>query len=156
MRIVPERGTATRIVALLGLLAAGPLVANMLAPTLSPGSGLVHFFSPFVFGLVMVGGIFLWVGLGVVTVLSGGLIRMASGRRTGVKIEAGQRLVPPGYIGFAVLGGVAGAALGVAGAAFSDGALVTSLGGWLALGLAYGACLWLAAHQGYLPFPDDD
>lgn len=156
MRTVPERSNAVRIVTILVAIFAGPAVANFVAPTLSPGSALVEFFAPFSFAFVLVAGIFFWIGLGIVTVLSGGLIQMARGQRSELRVEEGDRLVPPGYVAFVVLGGLVGGVLGVAGGLLSDAGIVPSLAGWLALGLGYGGALWLAAHHGYLPFPEDE
>lgn len=142
---------------ILGGFVAGPLAACYLAPRLSPGSALVQAIAPFSFASVLFFGILLWVGLGVMTVLTGGLVRKARGKGpAGQTVDPAHRLVPPGYGSFLVLGGLVGAGMGAVGGVLSTASFAVAFFGWLGLGLAYGTVLWSAAHNGYLPFPDDD
>lgn len=156
MRTVPARPLAVQLLGVVGALVAGPLLASLLSPRLSPGSGVIAAVAPMLFGLVLFFGILLWVGLGLFTALLAGLGRLVRGARFAQSTGAGERLVPPGYLAFVLLGGLAGLGLGVAGALLSPAALLPSIGGWLAAGLGYGALLWGAAHWGYLPFPEED
>lgn len=157
MRTVPARTRAVQIPTILAAFVAGPLAAYLMSPTLSPGSTVIAAVAPFAFGLVLFLGILLWVGFGVITVITGGLVRIARGRG-GVrqKVGPGEMLVPAGSPSFVLLGGLVGAGLGSVGWLLSDVPFLTGFGGWLGLGLAYGAALWMAAHNGFLPFPEDD
>jgi len=157
VRTVPDRSTAVQILTILTSFLAGPLAAYSLAPRLSPGSGFIQAIAPFSLASVLFFGILLWVGLGVITVLTGGLLRKAKGKGpAGQTVAPEHRLVPPGYRSFIVLGGLVGGTMGTIGAVLTTGSFATAFFGWLGLGLAYGTVLWSAAHHGYLPFPDDD
>ena len=157
MRIVPERSRLVQALSVIALFVAGPVAARGASATLSPNSAVVAAVAPFGFGLVMFFGILFWVGLGIVTVLTGGIVQLARGRApVGRAMGPDERLVPPGYLSFVVLGGVVGTTLGVLGAVLSDASPLRSLSGWLGLGLTYGAGLWAAARSGFLPFPEED
>ena len=157
VRTVPDRSTTVQVLTILAGFVAGPLAAYALAPRLSPGSDLIRAIAPFSFASVLFFGILFWVGLGVITVLTGGLLRKAKGKGpAGQTVDPEHRLVPPGYGSFIALGGLVGGAVGAVGALLSSGSFATAFVGWLGLGLAYGTVLWSAAHHGYLPFPDDD
>lgn len=157
MRTVPERSNAVRILSVLVAFIAGPLSAYHMAPLLSPDSGFVHAIAPLVFALIMFFGILLWIGLGVIKVLMGGFRHKARRKETIDQPEtSGRRLVPPGYKSFIVLGILIGTLLGIIGGVLSSASFSSALVGWIGLGLAYGMLLWLGAHHGYLPFPDDD
>lgn len=157
MRIVPARSTAVHVVSILALFLGGPAVGAWLAGALTPDSLFISVVAPFSFAFVMLAGLFVWIGAGIVTVLTAGLFRVASGKGpAGRSLEPGQSFLPPGYRGFVVVGGLVGGALGLAGGILSEAAMVPALTGWLAGGLGYGGLLCAAAHNGFLPFPDDD
>lgn len=153
MRVVPERSPWSQLVAVFGGLLLGPYAGLQLSRVLAPGSGLVETASIVAFALVFVGGTLLWAGIGVVTVVAGGLWRLLRGRRPGPEsLTSADRIVPPGYRSYVVLGAGAGIAVGLLAGLATALTVPVAVGAWTAGGLAYGFLLWAAAHHGYLPF----
>lgn len=147
MRTVPERSPILQILAVFGGFLLGPWVALQIGLRLAPESGLVHTVSVFAFVLVFVGGTLLWSGVGIATTVAG---RLSRGRRP--RSQGTGRIVPPGYRSYVVLGCGAGAAVGLVAGVATSMTVGAAVAVWTVVGAAYGMLLWLAAHQGYLPF----
>lgn len=157
MRVVPDRPFGLQVVTFFGLLILGPLAGHHLAAFLLPRSELVQTVSLFAFALVFVGGMMLWMGLGVATVVLKGLTRLARGKPPGPEgLEPTDQIVPSGYRGFVVLGVVMGLGMGILAALLTELPVGTGVRWWTVVGLAYGLGLWAAAHHGYLPFPEPE
>lgn len=77
-----------------------------------------------------------------------------SARAENLRVE--DRVVPPGYRAFPVLGGLLGAIVGLTAGILTGLSVADAVGIWVGTGLAYGLALWLAAHHGYLPFPEPE
>lgn len=157
MRVVPERSPWLQIVTVFGGFLLGPYTGLRIGLALTPESDLVQTMSVFGMALIFVGGLLLWMGLGIVTVVVSFLWRVVRGRRPGpAKLDAADRLVPPGYRAFVIVGVVMGALVGLLAAVATDLTLAPALSVWTLAGLAYGLVLWTAAHHGYLPFPEPE
>lgn len=157
MRVVPERSPWLQIVTTFGGFLLGPYTGLRLGTALAPGSDFVQTASTFGMALVFVGGLLLWAGLGIVTVVVAFLWRVLRGRKPGPgKLEATDRLVPPGHRSFVVMGVVMGALVGLLAAVATDLTLTRALVVWTLSGTLYGLLLWSAAHHGYLPFPEPE
>jgi hypothetical protein len=157
MRVVPERSPWAQLATVLACFFVGPFAGLRLGLRLAPESDLAQTVGVFALASVFVGGMVVWMGLGVVVVVGSGLLNLIRGRRPGpATLRATERLVPPGYRSFVILGVSLGAASGLL------AGLVTPLGvgaavlAWSALGTAYGVLLWAAAHYGWLPFPEPE
>lgn len=153
MRVVPERSPWLQIATVFGGFLIGPLAALRLSQALVPESDLLQTASTFGFALVFVGGTLLWTGIGLVTVVVGGLWNLLRGRVPGPKgLRSCDRIVPPGYRAFIVLGVAFGLVLGLLAGLATAFSVPAAVAIWTAAGLAYGVVLWMAAHHGYLPF----
>lgn len=157
MRVVNRPSPWLQAATVLAAFLLGPLCASQLSALVAPGSVLVEIASFFAFTLVFIGGMVLWMGLGVGSVVLRGLWDLVRRRQLGrLKSEPTESLVPPGYRSFAVLGLVNGLGVGlVAGVTTPLGVGVAALV-WGLTGLIYGLLLWGAAHHGYLPFPEPE
>lgn len=157
MRLVPERPASLQILTVFGGLLLGPWAALRTGLYLAPESDLVHTASVLGFALVFVGGTLFWAGLGIATVVLGGLWNLVRGRRPGpASLGTSDRIVPPGYRAYPVLGCGAGLLVGLLAGAVTDLPIRTAAAVWALLGLVYGGLLWAAAHHGYLPFPEPE
>lgn len=156
MRVVPERSPWAQIVTVLILMCVGPVLGLALAVYLAPDSDVVQVLSPMAFGVTFVGGLLLWMGLGIVAVVGRFLILVARGRLRAEAPSRTERLVPPGYRVFPILGGVLGAGMGLLAGLLTTLTVVVAVGAWAATGVAYGWVLRRAAHEGYLPFPEPE
>lgn len=157
MRVVPERAPWLQIATVFGGLLIGPYAGFRVSRFLAPDSGLVETASILGLAFVFVAGMVLWMGLGVATVLVGFVWRIARRRRPGPGfLGRGDRLVPPGYRAFVVLGVISGILVGLIAGLVTELRVPAALGAWTVLGLGYGLLLWTAAHHGYLPFPEPE
>jgi hypothetical protein len=155
MRVVPERSPLAQIAVVFGGFFVGPWTGLRLAIALTPESDLVQTASVFGFALVFAGGMLLWAGFGIVTVVFGALVSLVRGRRPGLDSpRITDRTVLPGYRAFPVMGLVFGLLLGLLAALATELTLLTATAAWTFAGLGYGLALWAAAHHGYLPFPE--
>ena len=156
-RVVPVRSPLLQLGTWFGGLLLGPWVALRLAVALAPEADLVQIASVMGFAGIFVGGLLIWMGIGVVTVVAAGIGRLMRGRRPGVDgLRDSEAVVPRGYRAFPLLGAVLGAGTGFLAGLLSP---VTVIGGilmWGGTGLLYGLLLWTAAHHGYLPFPEPE
>lgn len=153
MRYVPERSPLFQIVAVFGGFLLGPWAALQTGLLLAPESGVVHTVSVFAFALVFAGGSLLWAGIGIVTVVGRGLWSLARGRRPGPpSLQVSDRIVPPGYRAYVVLGCIAGVGVGLVAGLVTGLSIVQGVAAWTGVGLLYGMLLWALAHYGYLPF----
>lgn len=156
MRGVPERAPLLQIGAVFGGFLLGPLAGLRLAMVLAPGSDLVQSLSVFAFAGVFAGGLVVWSGLGIVRVVLSALGRILRRRRLGAAITTSDRIVPPGYRAFLVLGPLIAAPVGLVAGVVSDVSVLAGGAAWALAGWAYGWALWWAAHAGYLPFPEPE
>lgn len=157
MRTVPERPLLVHVVVVFGGFLAGPYFALRLGAWLTPDSDLVQTVAVFAFALVFAGGTTLWMGLGVATVVARGLWALLRGRRPGPEgLRADRQLVPTGYRAYAVLGVVGGLLVGLLAGLATELSVALGVAAWGGLGLAYGTALSLAAHHGWLPFPEPE
>lgn len=157
MRIVPERSLWAQLATFLAAMILGPVVALGLALMLAPASDLVHAASVIGFGAVFVGGLLVWMGIGVVTVAAGFFANLVRGPRPGAKgLAETERAVPAGYRAFALLGAVLGGSVGLLAGVVTPMSVPAATIIWGTAGVAYGAALSLAAHTGYLPFPEPE
>jgi hypothetical protein len=153
MRRVPQRSPWLQLVTVFGAMLLGPWAGLRTGLYLVPESDLVQSVSVFAFALVFVGGTLLWAGIGIVTVVLGGLWRLARGRVPGpASLRPSDRIVPPGYRAYVVLGCGAGVAVGLLAAAVTQLTIPVATAAWTGVGALYGLLLWAAAHHGYLPF----
>jgi hypothetical protein len=136
--------------------AAGPALGVAVAHWTAPGSELAQVVSPLAFSGAFIGGLILWFGIGVVSVVGDALYRLVRGRwRWHRGSPSATQFVPPGCgaflplaLGFGLLAGV------VAGLAHPSTSFWGSCGAHLAAGAAYGSWLRALALRGYLPFPE--
>ncbi len=158
MRTVPERSAIFSFITLLAGFLSGPLIGAWFGQTLAPDSELSQIATLLVFPAVFVIGMMFWLGLAVATVVIGGIVGLFRGRMpwSGPRVGAGRVEVPPGYWVFPVLAVVLAGGAGVVQALLTETALLTALGAHLVVGGGYGGALWLAAHLGYLPFPEPE
>lgn len=153
MRVVPERSPSLQILTAFGGFLVGPLVALRVSAVLAPESDLVQTASVVAFAAIFAGGAVIWLGLGIAAVVVSFFWNLLRGRAPGApSLGQGDRLVPPGYRVFIVLGGAVGLAVGVLAGLATEQSLALATATWTLLGLGYGAFLWVAAHHGYLPF----
>ncbi|HSG50221.1 MAG TPA: hypothetical protein VLA43_20510, partial [Longimicrobiales bacterium] len=148
MRVVPERSPWALIATTLVLMCAGPVVGLALAVFLAPDSDVVQVLSPLAFGVTFVGGLFLWMGVGIVAVVGRFFVLLARGRLRAEAPKRTERLVPPGYRIFPVLGGVLGLGMGLLAGLLTPLTVMVAAGAWTAAGAAYGWVLRQAAHEG--------
>lgn len=157
MRTVPERSGWAQLGTVVLLLAGGPWGALELAAAAAPSSRVVQSLAPLAFAGILAGGLLLWMGVGIVSVVGRFLWRLARGRNPWADAPGrSRRLVPPGYGAFPVLGVAVGGALGATMAWLTGWTLLPALAVWVGGGAGYGAALWSAAHWGYLPFPEPE
>lgn len=157
MRTISERHPGLQILTFFGGLLLGPLASLQLSRSLTPGSAIVETSSIFGFAAVFIGGTLWWMGFGLLTVVLGGLWRLLRGRAPGPEgLSPQTRLVPPGYRAFPVLGVLFGALVGLVAGLSTELTILAGIAAWGAAGLGYGTLLWIAAHHGYLPFPEPE
>lgn len=157
MRTVPERAAGTRIAVVFGGFLLGPLAASRVSAFLAPGSELVQTAGALAFVLVFVGGTLIWTGFGIAAVVLRALGSLIRGRLPSPATSpTGDRLVPPGYRSYVFLGSVLGIAVGALAALVTELGAIPAIGAWGGLGVFYGVSLSLAAHHGYLPFPEPE
>ena len=157
MRTVPRRTLWTQGLFTTGALFAGPLLGLGMAAGFAPESGLTQVLGVLGFATVLLGGSVLWMGVGVVAVVSRGLWRLARGQSLRSEAtRAGEVEVPPGYRVFLLLGLLIGGFVGFVGGVVSDLTVVAGVALWTGAGGAYGAALSTAAARGYLPFPEPE
>lgn len=157
MRVVKRRSPWIQAATVLGGFVLGPFCASRMSALLAPGSFVVDIAAFLGFAMIFMGGTFLWMGLGVATVVLRGLRQLAGGQRTRVVVsEDTESMVPPGYRSYWVLGAALGTAVGLLAGILSPLSIPVAVLAWGLSGLAYGALLWAAAHHGYLPFPEPE
>lgn len=157
VRVVPERAPLLQIATVFAGLLLGPLGGLRLAMLLTPDSDLVQSLSVFAFVGVFATGLLVWMGVGVVTVVLASLRHIVRGRRPGAEsLTAGDRIVPPGYSAFVLLGPLIACPVGLLAGLVSELSVVTGVVAWALAGLAYGWSLWWVARAGYLPFPEPE
>lgn len=139
--------------AVFGGFLVGPFAALQLARGLTPGSELVETLGVLAFALIFVGGMLLWMGIGIATVAASFFWKLLRGKspRAGAP-EPTDQVAPPGYRSFVILGVVLGGLVGLVAGVGTDLSIMTAAAVWGLAGLGYGALLWAAAHYGYLPF----
>lgn len=153
MRVVPERSPWLQIASVFGGFFLGPFSALRLANSFVPDSDLVQTAGVFAFVLVFVGGTLLWMGLGFATLV----LQVIRGNPRGAGSPgASDRVVPPGYRSYVLLGILAGVSVGLLAGLVTHLSVASATGLWGLLGAAYGVALWAAAHHGYLPFSEPD
>jgi hypothetical protein len=153
MRRVPQRSPWLQLVTVFGAMLLGPWAGLRTGLYLVPESDLVQSVSVFAFALVFVGGTLLWAGIGIVSVVGGGLWRLVRGRAPGpISIRPSDPMVPPGYRAYIVFGCLAGIAVGLLAGMVTELTVVGATAAWTGVGTGYGLLLWAAAHHGYLPF----
>jgi hypothetical protein len=154
---VPERPFLLQVVTVFGGLLVGPFFGHLMGVWLTPDSVVVQTVGWFTFALVYVGGTMLWIGIGIVTVVVSGLWRLLRGQRPGPEgFSPSHRVVPAGYRSYAILGVVGGVLVGLLAGLVTELAVATGLVAWTLFGLAYGGSLSVAAHHGWLPFPEPE
>lgn len=157
MRAVPDRPWWAQLLTALAAMIGGPLLGLQMASALAPGSEVTQILGVLGFAAVLVAGAVLWMGLGIVTVVAGGLWKLVRGRSLRPEgLAAGETMVPPGYKVFLVLGPLFGGFVGLSAGLLSDLTVISAVAIWTGAGFGYGAALWLAAHHGYLPFPEPE
>lgn len=157
MRLVKEPSPFLQVIAVFGSFFIGPWAGLQTSLYLVPDSDLVQTVSVLAFGLVFVGGTLLWAGFGIAWVVVTGLWRLVRGRAyRPSSLPESDRVVPPGYRIYLVLGAAGGLGVGMLAGAITDLSMMRAVTTWTVVGLAYGWLLWLAAHHGYLPFPEPE
>lgn len=157
LRIVPERTLAVQVASVLGGFAAGPLLAMAVGAAVAPSGGGGATLGLFGFVATFLGGLLLWMGLGIVSVLGRLLVGLVRRRVPDPPAADGsERLVPTGYGAFLVLGVMAGMGTGMVAGLTTSAPLARALAAWTLAGAAYGWALRSLAHHGYLPFPEPD
>jgi len=131
----------------------GPYVALQLGLLLTPRSDLVQTVGVLAFAMIFAGGALLWMGIGIVTVVASFIWKVLRGLspRSGAPAP-NNRIAPPGYRSFVILGILLGGAVGLFAGLVTDLSITTAAAAWGLAGLGYGLLLWAAAHHGYLPF----
>ena len=136
----------------------GPFLGVVVAHCTAPGSELAQVTSPLAFALTFAGGLMLWFGLEIVSVVGNALYRLSRGRwrwrwrRRSPKTET---FVPPGYGVFLPLALVLGLMAGVvAGVVPQSGSFWNTCTAHAIAGGGYGVLLRTLAREGYLPFPE--
>ena len=145
------------LLSVLACFAGGPVLGVAVAHWAAPGSELAQFVSPLAFALSFAGGLVLWFGVGVVTVVGRGLPRLLSGRRRRARTAAppAAATIPPGHGSFLPLALAFGLLAGiVAGSVPQASSFWFSCAAHLVAGAAYGTALRALARRGYLPFPE--
>ena len=156
-RLVPVRSPWLQLGTWLGCLLLGPWAALRLGVALAPEADLVQVLSVAGFAGIFVGGLLIWMGIGVVTVVAAGIGQLIRGRRPGVEgLGASETVVPRGYRAFPVLGVVLGTGTGFLAGLLSPVNVIGGVLVWGGVGVLYGLLLWTAAHNGYLPFPEPE
>jgi hypothetical protein len=156
VQLAPSRNPAFVLAGVLVALLGGPILGAIVAHLTAPGSELAQTTSPLAFVLTFVGGMLLWFGVGVLSMIGDLLHRLLRGRwRTPRPTHDAETLVPAGHGAFLPLSLVLGALAGlVAGLASETGSFFMAFAIHLAAGGGYGALLRGMARQGYLPFPE--
>lgn len=154
----PARHPALVLASAFASFAGGPVLGALVAHWAAPGSELAQLVSPLAFALAFVGGLMLWLGVGVLSLVGRALYGLMRGRRQWRRRSrqaAGSP--PPGSgaflplaLGFGLLAGV------VAGLAPQSISFWLACGGHLLVGAAYGAALRALARNGYLPLPEPE
>jgi hypothetical protein len=153
---VPSRSPALILMSAFASFAGGPALGCFVADWAAPGSELAQLVSPLAFTLAFVGGLMLWLGIGVLSVVSGALYRLVRGHRHWrLRSPSATAFVPPGYglflplaLGFGLAAGV------VAGLVPQAISFWLSCAAHLIAGAAYGGALRALARHGYLPFTE--
>ena len=155
MRTAPQRNPWLVFAASASCLVGGPILGSLVATFGAPASAIAQWLSPLAFVLAFVLGELIWFGLGVVSVVAGGVARRLRGRLRSDAPDPNAELIPPGYRAFLpvsiLLGGLAGLVAAVTQDAGSGWPIAAA---HVAAGFAYGASLRAAAHHGYVPFPE--
>ena len=154
MRSVPERPALLTLLVLFGCFVAGPVLGLQLGARFSPDSELGQLASTFAFPLAFFAGLLLWLGLGVATVLFGGLRNLLLGRPRAQGLAHTEALVPPGYGAFVVVSVLVAGGAGLLVWLLSDAGFLVTLSSYAGAGGLYGLALYGLAHHGYLPFPE--
>ena len=155
MRSVPERPAILTLGVLIGAFVAGPFLGLQLGQAMAPDSELAQVASVFAFPLAFFAGLLFWLGLGVVTVLVGGIWNLVRGRIPSAdSLDTTETIVPPGYGSFPAFSILFCCVSGLVVALASPLSVVSAVAAYAASGAAYGFLLWLLAHHGYLPFPE--
>ena len=157
MRVVPQRSMWVQVAVWFGSFLLGPLTALRLSTATAPDSDLVQIAAVLGFALVFAGGLLLWMGLGVAMVVLRAVRNLVRGKLPGSDIvDPSGTMVPGGYRSFIVLGASVGLLLGLFSSLLTSLSAAAAVGVWLLAGSTYGTLLWLAAHHGFLPFPEPE
>lgn len=157
MRTVPERPALLTFGVLIAAMMAGPFLGLQIGERVAPDSDFAQSVGMLAFPLTFFGGLFLWMGIGIVRVVWAALRNLArGGPPRAVRLERGQALVPPGYGAFVALSLLLPGGAGLLAGLASDAAVLTTVPTYAMAGGAYGAALWWLAHHGYLPFPEPE
>lgn len=161
MRTVPERPAGLTFCVLIGAFLAGPAIGAAVGGRVAPDSELACTVSVLVHPLAFFGGMMIWLGIGVVGVVVGGLARLLTGRARRMGQDSApdgpaEELVPPGYGAFVVLSTGLGLIAGLVSGVASEAELGEAILVHCAVGAGYGLSLRWLAHQGYLPFPEPE
>jgi len=157
MRTVPERPALLTFGVLIAAMVAGPLLGLQIGQRVAPDSEFAQSAGMLAFPLAFLGGLLLWMGIGIVRVVWAALRNLArGGRPAAVRLERGRALVPPGYGAFVALSLLLPGAAGLVAGLASEAAVLTTVPTYTVAGAAYGGALWWLAHHGYLPFPEPE
>ncbi len=158
MHSVLTRNPLLVLACLLVSFASAPALGMAVAHWAAPGSEIAQFVSPLAMILAFIGGMTLWFGIGVVTVVGGALGRLVRGRaQWRQKSSGGAAFIPPGHGAFLPLGLGLGLLAGViVGLLPQSRSFWASCAAHLVTGVAYGGLLQALARHGYLPFPEPE
>jgi hypothetical protein len=149
MRRVPERSPWLQLATVFGAFLLGPWAGLQTGLLLAPQSDVVQTVSVFAFALVFLGGTLVWTGVGIASVVLGGLWNLVRGRWPGpASLQPSDRFVPPGYRAYIVLGCGAGGAVGLLAGIVTGLTIFEAAAAWTVVGALYGLLLWAAAHHG--------
>jgi hypothetical protein len=137
-------GTGAQMMVLLLVFLGGPIGAVSLSNHLAPDSELAPVLSGLLAATVLFGGMLLWLGLAVLSLLT------RSGRT-----RVGAAEPPKGTSGFVWMAAICGSVSALVTAIRSEGSAGLSLITLMAAFVAYGYSLHRLARAGYLPFIED-
>ena len=151
---MPRRSPLLLLVILATVFFGAAALGAGLAALFAPDSQAATFVSFLLLPMALIAGFQAWLGLAIIILVPGFLIRLLTGNRPPASVRNGE-FVPPGSVVFLPIA----SGLGFAGGAFvglvsdAHAAWLVILVYWLA-GTGYGLALWILARTGYLPFPD--
>jgi len=154
MHLARRHSAGTQLVTLIGVLLLGPGIGTAMAALVAPESGVVGMVSALVFPVVLFGGLVLWLGAAVLSLVLELLLCLVRREWPG-GAAADEMLVPPGHRAFIGLGAALGAVAGLVAWAGSIGwSLPLAVAVYAVAGAGYGLLLDRLGHAGLLPFPE--